>query len=240
MSSITTSLFTYRNSCESDSKCNGNEKTEIIFKMKNINLRSVSLQRTLTINIKPPEEKLTSNTYIILEEKKQKELQIEIEKEREMEKYQKKPSIINEMKSILRNNKFKSSESLKEVKRKSVKFIDELPVEENEENEHNNENNNKSIEVNKKKINFCDFNSVNDINTFDNKNTSNRKLAEIIYIPSIKDANISINIDNNFNKQINEKKIQIQNIHTNDSKVKIKKKNNLEEDKVTTKCCLIF
>jgi hypothetical protein len=255
MSSITTSIFTYMNSCENKSKKSETEKTEIIFKKKNISTRSISLLRTLTIDIKPSGEKMTLNPNILSEEIKQIEIQkqkdkdldfdINIEKDNEGLK----PLLLNEMKSILKNNKFNSSVSLKEFRKKSVKFIDELPEKENEENENKKENNTSFKNVDS---NLYDFNNEININTEkDTKKTSNRQLAEIIYIPSLRNCKTMINNINNISvskeknnknnkKNKNDKNDKIKNIQTNNSNSVKKKKNNLEEDKVTTKCCLIF
>jgi len=219
MSSITTSIYTsLRNSTESDAK-NLNKieekETEIIFKRNNSNSSKTSLKRSLTINIKPSEEKMVSNPTTL------------IEKINENEKEKEKPySVSNETKSILKNNTQSSRKNLKRISVKTVKFIDEEIEKENEVNEENEILKLNEILHQKIKVKFLGNNGIeiiennkNEENKENKITSSNKQLAEIIYIPSVK----------NYNND-SEKKSSLR---------KLRKNNNIE-DKVSSKCCNIL
>lgn len=214
MSSVTTSMFTLKNSNDFENKStNSNKDTEVIFK-KNIP-NKISLKRSLTIDIKPLEEKKIINI------------------EKVLERYNEKPGEIPKKKSILKNSK-NSSDSLKRIFSKSVRFIDEVLEEENEANEENENLKTKEINLTTKSENFNkksvklnldnkeEFQiPINETsNNKESMRSSKKQLAEVIFVPSLKSMkyfereNISDTQKENFNKN--------------------------SEDKVQCKCCIIF
>lgn len=212
MSSITLT-HTTKNTTENESK---NLNNDIIFKKTTSKITKFT--KTLTIKLNSQEIVMSNNTNL--------------EKEKESEK-ESESKLIEEIKlrSILKNNKFKSTETITKIvlKPKIVKFIDELSDEEYEVNLKKDILTLSENLPKKSSIKIIDNLNEEKTKTEKKRTSSNKQLAEIFYIPSLK--NIIREKENEKTKKMEKNEI----IKNNKN---LKKKN--AEDKVNSKCCTIF
>ena len=212
MSSVTTSIFTARNTTDTEVTKKVGE-TEITFKKNTAKLNSN--KKTLSININSREEKTTSNI---------KQEPVLTYKVHNLIKNEPKEDVVI-TKSILKN-KLRSCESLTKLNFKAVKFMDELPEDEDEDSAESDKL--------KKTVTIKENNST----TPKQKKTSNKQLAQIIYIPSLKNIGKQKTLSSYDRTNLANKN------RTNLKKNIVNSRKNIVEDKVEgkvdSKCCLIF